>query len=493
MIRMMKKNSDKKEVSVYTVYMDWNGGETTFSAKNTESDFFQRVAEELVKIPYPNDAYIEVSGVGCAQFDLKERSGSLCINEVMNTLKFKECGDYKETYLTCIDAGRNNYKYYRLTPQVDGTVLASYGRIACDGLKNGQRTFCYPGRMYWIKKLEKLSKGYVDQSEYCLTEVCAKSGQALITDTDTSDSIENVPGALNELFQKLTGAAKVMVHLSLACDLSIGMITRSRELLNSLYVSKDLEEFNAILSELLVVAPRKVSSVKFLMAKKPEDFSQILDREETLISAMETLLPESMIHITEKAKKKAKKYQGLNIFHATEVQKALVMKHLPENLRRKVLTIYRVKNHTHEENFAHYLKKNHIDNVKLFWHGSRTENWFSIINKGLLLNPNAIITGKMFGNGIYFAHSAMKSWGYTSGRGAKWTNGTSNNSFMGLYATAYGTPLVCNSAHHYTKEEVTSHHANCVHAKAGSQLLADEVIFYDEAAMCLQYIVEFGA
>lgn len=34
-------------------------------------------------------------------------------------------------------------------------------------------------------------------------------------------------------------------------------------------------------------------------------------------------------------------------------------------------------------------------------------------------------------------------------------------------------------------------HCNCVHAHAGSQLLNDEIIFYNESAMLLNYIVEF--
>ncbi|ANU44662.1 hypothetical protein ADH76_03140 [Enterocloster clostridioformis] len=60
------------------------------------------------------------------------------------------------------------------------------------------------------------------------------------------------------------------------------------------------------------------------------------------------------------------------------------------------------------------------------------------------LNPDAIITGKMFGQGIYFAPSAMKSWGYTSAPDEVWTRRnagrTTHTAFMALYATAYGKP-----------------------------------------------------
>ena len=67
---------------------------------------------------------------------------------------------------------------------------------------------------------------------------------------------------------------------------------------------------------------------------------------------------------------------------------------------------------------------------KFLWHGSKNENWLNILGTGLKLNPNATITGKMFGKGIYFAPSATKSAGYTSMTGSYWANGRSNRAFM---------------------------------------------------------------
>jgi len=56
-----------------------------------------------------------------------------------------------------------------------------------------------------------------------------------------------------------------------------------------------------------------------------------------------------------------------------------------------------------------------IDNKMLLWHGSRMVNYCSILQKGLILNPEttgAIITGKMFGNGIYTASCVSKAINY---------------------------------------------------------------------------------
>lgn len=109
-----------------------------------------------------------------------------------------------------------------------------------------------------------------------------------------------------------------------------------------------------------------------------------------------------------------------------------------------------------------------------------------------MLNPNATITGKMWGNGIYFAPSSMKSWGYTSV--GKWVqhDEITPSVFMGLYETAYGTPYIPTSLMNGNKKFLDENHANCIHAKQGvSGLLNDEIIFFDEAAMAIQYLVEF--
>lgn len=144
--------------------------------------------------------------------------------------------------------------------------------------------------------------------------------------------------------------------------------------------------------------------------------------------------------------------------------------------------------------FSKYIADNHIKTIKQFWHGSKNENWLSIVENGLSLNPHAAITGKMLGNGIYFAPSSLKSWNYTSHCGCYWTNGSSQYGIMGLYATAYGKPYdATNDIRQYTASELARGGYNCVHAKGGNgcYLRNDEVVYFSESAMCLNYIVVF--
>lgn len=87
----------------------------------------------------------------------------------------------------------------------------------------------------------------------------------------------------------------------------------------------------------------------------------------------------------------------------------------------------------------------------------------------------------------------MKSWGYTSGRGSYWAKGSQNKCFMGLYATAFGNPYDTTAPQRFTQSFLKTQNKNCVYAHAGSYLRNDEIIFYDENALLLNYIVEFKA
>ena len=163
------------------------------------------------------------------------------------------------------------------------------------------------------------------------------------------------------------------------------------------------------------------------------------------------------------------------------------------SLKNKVKRIWRVKPLAQEKRFADYCKRNNIKTIKRFWHGSRNENWASIVQNGLLLNPNAVITGKMFGQGIYFAPSPNKSVGYTSYNGTYWARGNASRGFMGIYATAYGKPYMATTWGSDSERKMKADNANCVHATpANTGLRNDEVVFYSEEAVVMNYLVEFG-
>lgn len=265
-----------------------------------------------------------------------------------------------------------------------------------------------------------------------------------------------------------------------------GMIIESKRLLRLLYETKNIEDFNKVLKELLSVCPRKVWKVEELLASSSDQIPEVIQREEDLVMAMQVVNGNQKKDLSFNAFDR----YDISVSIPSEEKRQKVLELLAPELRRKVTNIYRIKTSKQEKKFKTYLKERNISEIKSLWHGSRNENWLSIVENSLSLNPNAVITGKMFGNGIYFAPNSLKSWGYTSG--GYWTREMSNPTrFMGLYATAYGEPLNVSSPGQYSESKIGHH--GCVHAHAGSYLRNDEIIFYNESAMLLTYLVEFAA
>lgn len=469
----------------------WNEYTYSTDVSETEGDLWKEVASNLPTIPVPNKLLVDTP-YGNAEFSITKRGTfvkdgvkkpSMYVVEDFNNICGLSKSSYEDAYLTCINPESNNYKFYWLKPKNYG-IDATYGRIGSSrgdafGVKDLQEP--YDTYMYWIRYYEKLSKGYTDQ-----TDIFLHSDKITKPSKSAAKKIASKDAVSNELYVKLKRFAKQVVESNLKdSNVTKAQVKEARKILNRMGQVKTVKCFNKHLMNLMTISPRKMRDVTNFLAEAPGDFAHIIEREDTLITAMEALADDDIV-ITDDFSS-----YGMEVYIATDKQKEQVLNKLSPQLQSKVSQVYRVIHKGHKKRFDQYLKKHQIKNVKQLWHGSKNENWFSIAVNGLQLNPNAAITGKMFGYGIYFAPSSMKSWNYTSFNGTYWAHGTSNTGFMGLYATAYGTPEDVYTSGNFTQSYLNHVGKNCVHAHAGTQLRNDEIIFYDEDAILLQYIVEF--
>ena len=134
---------------------------------------------------------------------------------------------------------------------------------------------------------------------------------------------------------------------------------------------------------------------------------------------------------------------------------------------------------------GNYVKEKNITKTDLFLHGSRNENWLSITLNSLSLHPNAVITGKGLGNGLYFGNHSRKCSHYT---------GSDGKMIIGVFKCAYGEPeRIYDKGYSeyqpHTKAELDKKHKNCIHYHRENVDWADEIVFYDERAVLLQAIV----
>lgn len=421
----------------------------------------------------------------------------------------QNCDAYQKMehrYLTMVNPQWNNYKFYELTV-AGGRFIAHYGRIYADpnsGHRFGPRSHAYALRMYWIKYFEKLAKGYTDQTKIKYPDAKSENrAKKAIVKADskpvkkTTAQATDSPLAAN-LFKDLYSCSAQIVHSALISDdITYSQIKQAKAIYKTMLKRKTVNGFNRQLTKLLALSPRDVAQVADLMANDKSDFADIASREESLINSMDTVNSENTDYDNSFAG------YGVQIYEATDKQADEVMSHIwRKDLRDRVTHIYRVIDPAKQKRFNKYLKDNQIKTIKEFFHGSTNENWLSIIKYGLELNPNASITGKMFGNDIYFAPDANKSYKYCSCEGTYWADGNSDHGYLGLYATAYGNPNKSDGEDDYdracysTKKEtdwLKANGYNCLHAQSGSMLQNDEVVFYNEKAMLLNYLVEFSA
>lgn len=400
--------------------------------------------------------------------------------------------EYKPRYLVMVTASANNNKYYRQIPNGD-TWIAEYGRVG----SNPQRR-TYPMSQWESKYKEKIKKGYVDQTDLAedLVQV-EKSKQS-----NKYKEIENK--SIAEIVERLQSMARKAISDNYTISsnkVTQAMVDEAQSILTSLLDVKDVTEFNDVLLKLFTTIPRKMSNVKSFLATSENDFASIIDKEQNLLDVMSgQVVQHQVIDETPEEVKKQDctilEQLGLE-FDECDNKDIAIIKAALGSCSDKFYRAWKVRNLRTQKRYDQFIKDNNIKNTKLLFHGSRNENWWSIINSGLVLKPtNAVITGKMFGYGIYYAPKARKSLGYTSLSGSYWAKGSSNSGFMALMDVAYGKPYDVHSFDskyynfNYDELQRVCKGANCLHAHEGSMLRNDEIIVYKEDQCTIRYLIE---
>ncbi len=399
--------------------------------------------------------------------------------------------DYNPKYLVMVSSGQNNNKYYRMTPAGD-TWVAEYCRI---GSNSQSRTY---NKYEFEKKYnEKLRKGYVDQTELYKDLIDTEKPKQ-----QEYKEIENK--AIAEIVERLQKMARQAISENYTISsnkVTHAMVDEAQSILNEFPQIVDVADFNNALLNLFAVIPRKMSSVRDYMANSTDDFQRIIKREQDLLDVMKGQIVEKQAieevdTSTPINNKTILEQLGLEFEECTLDDIARIKANLG-SCANQFHRAWVVKNIKTQKRFDDYISKNNIKDIRLLFHGSRNENWWSIIQSGLVLRPtNAIINGKMFGYGIYYAPKARKSLGYTSLSGSYWARGNSSSGFMALMNVAYGKPFDVfsfdskYSGFNYEKLQNACPGANCLHAHEGAMLRNDEIIVYKEEQCTIKYLVE---
>lgn len=397
--------------------------------------------------------------------------------------------EIKPRYLVMVTASANNNKYYKQIPHGD-TWTAEYGRVG-----SSPQSRDYPMSQWDKKYNEKIRKGYVDQSELVEDLISVEKPQK-----SQYKEIENK--VIAEIVEKLQAMARKAISENYTISsnkVTNAMVDEAQNILTSLLTIDNVDTFNETLLVLFTTIPRIMSDVKSCLAKSSDDFSKIIQKEQDLLDVMKGQVVQKQI--IEEAEN-----DNSNLDYTILEQLGLVFEECSsDDIARikselgscadKFSRAWKATNLKTQERYDKFIKDNNITNTKLLFHGSRNENWWSIINTGLVLKPtNAVITGKMFGYGIYYAPKAQKSLGYTSF--GYWTRGSASVGYMALMDVAYGKAYDVHSFDskyynfNYDRLQQACPGANCLHAHAGSMLRNDEIIVYKEEQCTIRYLIE---
>ncbi len=397
----------------------------------------------------------------------------------------------------------NNNKFYDMQEIAGGTFTVSYGRVG------GRATLATYNMREWSSKYnEKVRKGYTDQTHLFAEKT---------VDTVEYADISNPQVALlfNELMQYSKKSVSQNYNVS-SDQVTRKQITEAQRMVD-LLVSKatlnvDNKEVNNLLLDLYKIIPRKMSNVNDFLFKEKFDTKDALDKLQShLVNEQNTLdVMRGQVELGEKHKEAmvAEPKEQVNLLDTLGISVDLVtdkdvikqIQDLMQENASKFKNAYAVTHYKSRKKFDDALNTKKDKKLELFWHGSRNENWISILETSLVLRPaNAVISGKMFGYGIYFADKFKKSLNYTSLRGAYWTGGSANQAFLALFDVHVG------KQYHIQKHQSWCYELNeenlkkqgaeydSLFAEGGADLVNNEYIIYNDAQCSIRYLVEVGA
>lgn len=380
--------------------------------------------------------------------------------------------------LICVTANNNN-KFYYMEDLHNGTFKVSYGRVGAS-----ETVLTYPISQWDKKYNEKIKKGYMDVTEK-ITAI-KKTGELNIADPDVKDLI-------SFLMQEAKQSIKRDYEVS-AESITKEQIQEVQVILDSLNARFNsdniyIDAFNNDLKSVYSIIPRKMHDTRYFFLNKVDKqfILELLQREQQRLDTLKSQVSIQQVQSNGITLDEL----GFTCELASQADRDFISKNTDFRLNKH--RVFKISNKQTEAVF----NPNNLK-TKLLYHGSRNENFLSILQTGLKIRPAGVATtGSMFGNGIYAANKARKSIGYTSLRGSYWASGRSNKAYLAIFEFATGKEWNVFESQNWSswmsrinKDQVNSMGCDSVFAKGGADLRNDEYIVYDSSQCTIRYLIE---
>ena len=424
----------------------------------------------------------------------------------------------------CVEFGdTNNNKFWEYTLYNDGSALTKWGRVGghisekmtteSDALsKMRRKTNCNnkPDKRYTEVKVAEgvqsssSSNSVVNSSS--LKSIVQK--QIDIKDPTLKELVdflvkENVHQIISQSggsIQYDTSNATFTTPLGVILP---DQVSDARDLLEDMadYIVRqdfDNRTLNRLLNDYLRLIPHSVGMSK-ISPRLILPNSNALQNENNLLDGLEVSFDDIQSGAVAKDTPKKKKVDTPKLFDVTldivrdRVLLARIRKYFNDTKLNmhvsssyKVKTVYEVKIGAMDT--AYQNKGLPLGNVQELWHGTRCSNLLSILKIGLIIpsSRSSHVTGRMFGDGLYFTDQSTKALNYATDF---WNStGSSRRIFMFLADVAMGRAYTPSSwGNSFPK---SGYHSTF--AKGGkSGVSNNEMIVYKTNQANLKYLIEF--
>lgn len=413
----------------------------------------------------------------------------------------------------------NNNKFYQMKDNDNGTFTVEYGRVGA----NKPQTETYPSGKWDSIYKAKTKKGYKD-----VTDLYVEDAEPLtvVKENKITKVVNKIKRSLavSNIVKQLQSWAKISVsenYTVKVTDVTQKQVDHAQELLNAIakfnLTEKTVQEFNKKLLEFYTVIPRKMKHTSLHLIninkddlktekKSIEDFlkerrAKIVEEEQNTLDVMggqvKLKAQEKENGITDNVIEEEKDVLSIAGLEMEEELDAAVIKNIKKLMGSdsdKFKQAFKVINNKTQQAYNDNISSNKNKKTELFWHGSRNENWWSIMSSGLLIRPSgAVYTGSMFSDGIYFADKFRKSYGYTSGRNSYYAKGSSNVAILALYEVHVGEQKHIykhnSDCYKITHNGLKKEGFDSVFAHGGADLVNNEYIVYHVAQSTIKYLV----
>lgn len=421
----------------------------------------------------------------------------------------------EEARYILVDVDRNNNKFWNIALREDHSAVTEWGRV---GEASSRKEFSFEDsirarRFFEGKRREKESKGYCPLRTLGTTD---SNRSARLTEV----ALEEIGGDCAETRRLVARLARANVHQILAqtslmydsetgaFSTPLGIVTRdalieARALLHDLAETVRTEDYEnpgvaSTLSQYLMLVPRNIGRAKPDPRQLFPDLAAIREQS-ALLDNLEASLDMAMRPAEPKSGERTDDSRLFDVA-LRHVGDPRVVADIRKRFQRTALTmhfsisldvirVFEVEIARMRQ--AYQRRARRVGNAQTLWHGSRIGNLLSILKSGFVIPPASAphVTGRMFGNGVYFSDQSTKALNYACGY---WSGARETGCFMFLCDVALGrayTPRATSGE----QETYPRRGSDSTFARAGvSGVVNNEMVVYDTAQINPRYLVEFG-